>query len=231
MVHPLQKLFESRSLLVVRVLALSLFVLLCTSVSQGTHMETHPIIDVRMNLTCSNTTDPCNDLLNKSCGNNPSCNNKFRDVFSDSTNISYDIRNTDQYQPSFILTVEGGDLVDLGNWVIKKGYVVGYRGCSSNPSQVCYIRHASGVSCQLMVTLWRLLLCYLLFSSFQNGHTMLQSVVTADCSLSVNSAHFLRASSIVIWKIAQESAKNFWKRTSPSWQHVLTWVTLLRMVM
>ena len=140
------------------------------------------------------------------------------DVFSDSTNISYNIRNTDQYQPSFILTVEGGDLVDLGNWVIKKGYLVGYRGCSSNPSQVCYIRHASGVSCQLMMTLWRLLLCYLLFSSFQNGHTMLQSVVTADCSLSVKSAHFLRASSIVICLaiVVQESAKIFWKRTSPS---------------
>ena len=57
-------------------------------------------------------------------------------------NMSYTVKATDQYQPSFLLTLEDG--LDQG---FNKVYVVGYRGCSSNSTDVCYIRGAYGVSC------------------------------------------------------------------------------------
>ena len=70
------------------------------------------------------------------------------DTFSHPTNVSYDVRSTDQYQPSLLLTVEDG--VDLGT-MLGKGYVVGYKGCSSDPTKVCYIINKIGVSCYIHV--------------------------------------------------------------------------------
>ena len=68
------------------------------------------------------------------------------DILNDPTNVSYNIRNTDQYQPSLLLTVEDGIDLEVKS---GKGYVVGYKGCGSNPTKVCYINDTTGVSCYI----------------------------------------------------------------------------------
>ena len=69
----------------------------------------------------------------------------FTDIFIDSTVLSHRIRNTTQSQPSLILEVKGGDYKGLrGTGRVhyhRRGYIIGYRECVSNPSEVCYIFH------------------------------------------------------------------------------------------
>ena len=67
------------------------------------------------------------------------------DRFTDSTVVSYHIRSNTQIQPSVIIEIKDGDYKSLRNTgrvhYSRKGYIIGYRGCVSNPSQVCYIFH------------------------------------------------------------------------------------------
>ena len=67
------------------------------------------------------------------------------DTFTDSTVLSYQIRNTIQSQPSIIIEVKDGDYKELRSTGVahynRRGYVIGYRECVSNPSEVCYIFH------------------------------------------------------------------------------------------
>ena len=67
------------------------------------------------------------------------------DRFTDSTVVSYHIRSNTQIQPSVIIEVKDGDYKRLRSTgrvdAIRRGYIIGYRGCVSNPSQVCYIFH------------------------------------------------------------------------------------------
>ena len=67
------------------------------------------------------------------------------DRFNDSTVVSYHIRSSTQIQPSVIIEVKDGDYKRLRSAgqvdTIRTGYIIGYRGCASNPSQVCYIFH------------------------------------------------------------------------------------------
>ena len=67
------------------------------------------------------------------------------DRFTDSTDVSYHIRSSTQIQPSVIIEIKDGDFKRLRNRgqvdSSRRGYIIGYRGCVSNPSQVCYIFH------------------------------------------------------------------------------------------
>ena len=67
------------------------------------------------------------------------------DSFTDSTVVSYNVRNAVQSQPSLLFKVEGGDYKDLrsrGRVLLSRGsYIIGYRECVSNPSQMYYISH------------------------------------------------------------------------------------------
>ena len=67
------------------------------------------------------------------------------DTFTDDTVMLYEISNTAQSQPSVKIVVENGDYRRLrGSGKVdseRRGYIIGYRECVSNPSEVCYIFH------------------------------------------------------------------------------------------
>ena len=69
----------------------------------------------------------------------------FADTFTDSTVLSSEISNTVQSQPSVKIVVESGDYKELRGrgrvHTSRRGYIIGYRECVSNPSEVCYIFH------------------------------------------------------------------------------------------
>ena len=70
----------------------------------------------------------------------------FADIFTDSTDLSYEISNTVQSQPSVKITVvEDSEFKTLRSsgrvHYRKRGYIIGYRECVNNPSEVCYIFH------------------------------------------------------------------------------------------
>ena len=69
----------------------------------------------------------------------------YLDTFTDGTVLSYEISNTVQSQPSVKIVVEDGDYKELRDRgrvdSQRRGYIIGYRDCVSNPSEVCYIFH------------------------------------------------------------------------------------------
>ena len=69
----------------------------------------------------------------------------FADIFTDSTDLSYEISNTVQSQPSVKIVVEDSEFKTLRSsgrvHYRKRGYIIGYRECVNNPSEVCYIFH------------------------------------------------------------------------------------------
>ena len=75
------------------------------------------------------------------------------DAVDDSTIVSYTIRNTEQNQPSLMFEVLSGDYRDLRSTfrVDLPGYVIGYRGCSHNPTKICYVKHNNVSSLQMKI--------------------------------------------------------------------------------
>ncbi|CAI8016124.1 hypothetical protein GBAR_LOCUS9915 [Geodia barretti] len=99
-------------------------------------------VDEKIELSCQNSDQSCEEILRGELSNPlPDC-----EELGHGNLFSYSIDNTQLLQPSITLTVNSSQIdTDSQDNFLYTGYVIGYRGCTNNPTEQCssYIARVS----------------------------------------------------------------------------------------
>ncbi|CAI8016122.1 Sushi, von Willebrand factor type A, EGF and pentraxin domain-containing protein 1 [Geodia barretti] len=91
-------------------------------------------VDEKIELSCQNSDQSCEEILRGELSNPlPDC-----EELGHGNLFSYSIDNTQLLQPSITLTVNSSQIdTDSQDNFLYTGYVIGYRGCTNNPTEQC----------------------------------------------------------------------------------------------